>query len=161
MSHLKVNKKGWDKIKKRLKRFQNRSIDVGFFRDKKYGPDNDNMFVAEVAFMNDQGSRINPPRPFLTVDFERYVLKEFSKDCKVVFLNLLLGQNTKYVKDMEAIGEKYQNVLKTIIYDYPGSNSPNWIAVKGFDDPLYHTGEMVESVDYRLRTPNQIRKRGS
>lgn len=160
MIHLKSDRRGWEKLKKRLQRFDKRAVDVGFFRKSKYGSENDNLYVAEVAWMNDQGTSVIPPRPFMTVDFESHILKQFVKDSKAIFIRLLLDRNFFYQKELDALGEKYKNDLRTIIFDYPGSNSQWWIDQKGFDDPLFHTGEMVESVDYRIKTAKQLKRGG-
>lgn len=161
MNHLKSNRRGWEKLKKRLQRFDKRAVDIGFFRNQKYGPENDSLYVAEVAYINDQGSMTVPPRPFLTVDFESHVRRNFLKDSKAIFVKLLLNKNFFYQQELQALGQKYKDSLRTIIFDYPGSNSPAWVEQKGFDDPLFHTGQMVESVEYRIKTPKQVHKRGS
>lgn len=148
---LKSNRKSWERLKKRLMKFDQRNIDVGFFKRERYGPDNDNMYVAEVAWMNDQGTSQVPPRPFLTVDFTQYASKNFQKKAKHIFVKLLFTNNAPFMKELNKIGEDFSDELKTIIYDYPGSNSDWWIDAKGFDDPLYHTGEMVNAVNYRIK----------
>jgi len=150
MGLLKSNKKEWDRLKKRLIRFDTRKLDVGIFRDARYGAGNNNMPVAQVAYLNDQGSRTNPPRPFMTVDFIGYANSSFPKKAKQFFLLLLFSNNNNYLKKLEELGEEYAFDLQEFILDYPGSNSPAWIKEKGFDDPLYHTGVMVESVRHRM-----------
>ena len=150
MGHLKVNKKGWEKLKKRLLKFDERKLDVGFFRKEKYGGENDNLYVAEVAWMNDQGTSINPPRPFMTIDFYEFASSSLQEDAKRLFSLLLFQKNAPFLKELQKIGDKYKDSLKEIIYDYPGHNSVWWAEQKGFDDPLFHTGTMVEAVDYRI-----------
>ena len=147
---LKSDKRQWEKLKRRLLRFDQRNIDVGIFRDARYGADNDNMQVAEVAFINDQGSVTNPPRPFMTVDFISHARASFPKRAKQFYLMLLFSNNNSYMKRIEELGEEYAFDLQEIILDYPGSNSSEWAQAKGFNDPLYHTGVMVESVRHRV-----------
>lgn len=148
---LKIKRREWDRLKKRLLRFDQRSMDVGIFREAKYGPEQNNLNIAQVAFMNDQGSRTNPPRPFLTVDFVAEANSSFPRKAKQFFLMLLFNRNFAFTKVMNELGEEYAFALQEIILDYPGSNSPKWIASKGFNDPLYHTGQMVESVRHRIK----------
>lgn len=148
---LKSNRKGWEQLKKRLAKFDERSIDVGFFRREKYGPDNENLYVAEVAYINDQGNSTVPPRPFMSVDFESYVSSEYKKKAKHLFLKLLFHKNVPFLKELQSIGQEFSDELKTIIYDYPGNNSQWWAEFKGFDDPLFHTGVMVNAVNYRVK----------
>jgi hypothetical protein len=150
MGRLKVNKKGWETLKKRLLKFDERKVDVGFFRKEKYGAENDNLYVAEVAWMNDQGTSIVPPRPFMTVDFYDYASDAIKEDAKRLFSMLLFQKNVPYLKELQKIGDKYRDQLKEIIYDYPGHNSPWWAEYKGFDDPLFHTGTLAEAVESRI-----------
>lgn len=152
MSGRLVSKRqNWNQIKRRLARFDQRSFDVGFFSNSKYGAENDNLPVATVAWMNDQGTSTVPPRPFMTVDFKMFVEKSFRSDAKTLFLTLLLQKNSPYLKELNNIAEKYKNALTRIIYDYEGSNSDWWAEVKGFDDPLFYTGTMVNSVEFKVK----------
>jgi hypothetical protein len=147
---LKSDKRQWEKLKRRLLRFDQRKIDVGIFRDARYGAENDNMQVAEVAYINDQGSVTNPPRPFMTVDFIGHARASFPRRAKQFYMMLLFSSNNAYMKRIEELGEEYAFDLQEIILDYPGSNSSDWAEAKGFNDPLYHTGVMVESVRHRI-----------
>ena len=147
---LKSDKRQWEKLKRRLLRFDQRKIDVGIFREARYGPDNDNMQVAEVAYINDQGSVTNPPRPFMTIDFIGHARASFPRRAKQFYMMLLFTNNNNYMKEIEKLGEEYSLELQKIILDYPGSNSSEWAEAKGFNDPLYHTGVMVQSVRHRV-----------
>lgn len=146
---LKCNRKGWEQIKKRLLKFDERQFDVGFLDNERY--DDQDVTVPEVAWMNDQGTSEVPPRPFMTVDFMDFVNSEFKKDSKELFKSLLLRKNVPYLKEIQKIADKYTKELQDIIFDYPGSNSQWWAEVKGFNDPLYHTGTMVNAVSNRIK----------
>lgn len=148
---LKCNRKGWEKLKKRLHRFDQREIDIGFFKSEKYGIENDNLPVATVAYMNDQGTSQVPPRPFMTVDFKKHVSKTFKGYAGKFFKTLLTQSNVAFLQELKKIGQEYETELRDAILRYPGSNSPRWIQQKGFDDPLYHTGHMMSSVKHRIR----------
>lgn len=152
---LKSNKKGWEKLKKRLQKFDQRSFDVGFFRGEKYSG---GLKVAEVAWINDQGSSTNPPRPFMTVDFKEFVTVDFKKASKHIFITLLFRKQLMFMKQMEELASRYADELKQIIYDYPGHNSVAWAEFKGFDDPLYYTGTMVNAVSYRVKRKKAAKK---
>lgn len=149
-ARLKSNKKNWEQLKRRLLRFDQRSFDVGFFKKEKYGPENDNMQVAEVAWMNDQGTSVVPPRPFFTIDFRKFAEKSFHKKAKHILFILLFKKNPAMVKELENLADFYSDSLREFIYDYPGNNSEWWAEAKGFDDPLYHTGVMVNAVNSRI-----------
>lgn len=152
MGHLKCNRKNWEQLKKRLLRFDERSFDVGFFRREKY---EDGLQVAEVAWMNDQGTSVVPPRPFMTIDFQDFVEATFHKKAKHLFHILLFRKNAPFLKEFQSIADYYKDSLREIIYDYPGHNSPAWIAEKGFDDPLFHTGTLVNAVETRIVRRNK------
>lgn len=145
---LKCNRKGWEQLKKRLMRFDERHVQVGFLGNERY-PDQD-LTVKEVAWMNDQGTSQVPARPFMTVDFHDFISENFHKDVKELFVTLLFKKNVPFVKELEKLADKYADSLKEIIYDYPGHNSDWWVDVKGFDDPLFHTGVMVNAVSSRV-----------
>lgn len=148
---LKSNRKGWERLKKRLIRFDQREIDIGFFKGKRYGIENSNLPVATVAYMNDQGTSQVPPRPFMTVDFKKHISKSFRSYAAKLFKTLLSEKNVPFLQELKKIGEEYETELRDIILRYPGHNSPRWIEQKGFDDPLYHTGTMMGSVKHRVR----------
>lgn len=148
---LKCNRRGWDKLKKRLLRFDERSFDVGFFKEDKYGAENDNLQVAEVARMNNYGTSQVPPRPFMTVDFVKYASKTFPDMARKFFKTFMTNQSPAFLPLLKDMAGQYETELRDIILRYPGHNSPSWIAEKTFDDPLYHTGEMVGSVKSKVR----------
>jgi len=120
MGRLKSNTKEWDKLKRRLRSFDQRSIEVGFFSDKKYGPDNGNLQVAEVAMMNDYGTSKVPSRPFMTVDFVSYAEKTFPTKARQLFMLLVLNPKSPFIKNMNELGEEFSSTLQEIILDYPG-----------------------------------------
>ena len=159
--HLRVNKKGWNQLKRRLESFgHQRSVDVGFFKESKYGPQNDRLQVAQVAAWNDLGSRTNPPRPFLTVNYSRYVSVLGPTFAKRVFMMALTENPTSINNYLNELAKDLSETLQGIILDYPGRNSDDWAAIKGFNDPLIHTGKMYDSVAYRVRKDSKIIKRG-
>ena len=65
----------WDAMKKNLMKGKDFSIDTGFF-DKYYGPENDNLSVAQVAQWQEEGTKGGqgngsgiPMRPFIRAGF--------------------------------------------------------------------------------------------
>jgi hypothetical protein len=158
---LKSNRKGWNDLKRKLKTFDyERSVDVGFFANAQYGPDNDNLQVAQVAAWNDYGTSTNPPRPFMTIDFAGAVKSEFKDYARRVFVTLLTRNITQVNQEIEHIGIIFEEELKDIIVQYPGSNASWWAAEKGFNDPLRHTDTMLESVSSRVKKGSRVIKKG-
>lgn len=145
---LKSNRKPWEQLKRRLTRFDQRKIDIGFLGRARH-PET-NLYVGEVAWINDQGSSTVPPRPFMTVDFYDFLGATYHKKVKHLFYLLLFRKNVAFQKELGNIAKYYEDSLKEIIYDYPGHNSPEWAEYKTFDDPLYYTGTMVNAVSSRI-----------
>ena len=157
---LKSNYKGWNALKRKLRTFDyERSVDVGFFSNARYGSENDNLQVAQVAMWNDTGTSTNPPRPFMTIDFVGAVKSEFKQYARRVFITLLTRNITEVNRELEHVGIIFEEELKDIIIQYPGSNSSWWAAEKGFNDPLRHTDTMLNSVSSRVKKGTRIIKK--
>jgi len=127
---------------------QSKSVEVGFYEDApKY---DDGESVTNVAFHNEYGGIGElsdgpiaiPPRPFMS--------KSFSESKGI--LNASFNENkTDIVKALKETGEKVQSVIRKNILDWSTPpNSQRTIAYKGFNNPLYHTGNMVNSVRYKI-----------
>lgn len=154
---LKCNYQGWNRLKRKLTSFsEDRSIDVGFFSDSKYGPDNDRLQVAQVAAWNDYGSSTNPPRPFMTVYYMNHVRSVGPEMCRKAFLLLLTKNITEVNNYLKTCARDLADELQEIILDFPGDNSLAWIEQKGFNDPLLHTGHMFDSVALKVRKRSTV-----
>ena len=55
----------WESMKKNLKAGKHLSVNVGFF-DEMYGPENDNLYVAQVAQWQEEGTDKIPMRPLVS-----------------------------------------------------------------------------------------------
>lgn len=145
---LKVERRKLDALCKRVSQFNGTEVEVGFFEEDKYGPENGNLQVATVAYFNEFGTTLNPTRPFMRETFGDAILQlQMAWEMKKVFL-ALLTDNRRVHGAMVRLGTTVQEMLRVSIAAYPGSNSARWIAVKGFNDPLFHTGKMLESVKF-------------
>ncbi|MND61440.1 hypothetical protein D3C80_526990 [compost metagenome] len=51
---------------------------------------------------------------------------------------------------LEKLGTMVGDIMQVEIDDWPGSNSPTTIKRKGFNDPLFDTGKMLESVKFQI-----------
>lgn len=149
---------GWEALKKRLLEANNSSVDVGFF-DKTYGPENDNLPVAQVAAWNEYG-HVNggifagtetPPRPFM-----RYYVSQLAKEKKAgkavaKRLGLVLSGKMSWEAFYNSLGAEAVSDLKKVIeqWFYP-PNSAATIDMKGFNNPLQETDTMLNSVEHRI-----------
>ncbi len=139
---------------KRMKQLDNTEVEVGFFEEDRYGPENNNLPVALVAYLNEYGHSLSsqgvPERPFMHETFEGK-MEQFHmvKSMKLVFTAALTdGRSTQRL--LKNLGTMVGDMLQVAIEDYPGSNSPTTIARKGKDDPLRDTDKMLNSVKFQI-----------
>lgn len=147
-----VDTSGWDKIKKNLLQANKESLNVGFFPESRYGPENHNLPVATVAAWMEEGDPEKyPPRPFIRMGFlPRLKTTEYVPIFQQAIKSVLDGQSTfkqAYTKLGPILVKGLQNEI--ISWDTP-PNSPRTVEAKGFNDPLINTGKMLESVDFKV-----------
>lgn len=149
-----VNTKPLEALIKRLSALNGTEVEVGFFEEDRYGPENGNLPVAMVAFFNEYGHSIGPQgvpeRPFMHETFGgRQDKAHMARAMRKVFISAILdGRSVDRM--LRELGEQVKDQLVVAIDDYPGSNSATTIKRKGFDDPLLDTGKMLESVKFRV-----------
>lgn len=146
-----VDTSGWDKIKKNLLQANKESLKIGWFENSRYGPENDNLPVAQVAQWNEESSINNPTRPFIRFGFmPKLEGPEYRKIFEASIANVLQG-NTTFKAEYNKLGPILVKEMKEVITDWDTPpNSPRTIEAKGFDDPLVWTGRMRESVEYKV-----------
>lgn len=147
-----IDTSGWDKIKKNLLQANSESLNVGFFPESRYGPENDNLPVSTVAMFMEEGDPVKyPPRPFIRMGFlPRLKTSEYVPVFQQAIKSVLDGKATfkqAYTKLGPVMVKGLQNEI--ISWDTP-PNSPQTIEAKGFNDPLINTGKMLESVDFKV-----------
>jgi hypothetical protein len=147
-----VDKTGWDKLKKNLLQSNRESLKLGFFEDSRYGPENDNLNVAQVAQFMEEGDPVKyPPRPFIRIGFlPRLKTPEYIPIFQQAIKSVLDGQSSfrqAYTRLGPVLVKGLQNEI--IGWDTP-PNSPQTIEAKGFNHPLINTGKMLESVDFKV-----------
>ena len=156
-----VNKSGWNRLKKHLLKQAQSEVRVGWFQDQRYGPENGNLQMAQVANWNEFGG-INgpdsqfpgartPARPFMRVWY-----KDFLKEDDGVMLGMKLLAATAFSRGdvgqaLGLIGPVGRTALQETMmrFDDP-LNSPATEDLKGFNDPLYETGQLIMNVDFRV-----------
>jgi hypothetical protein len=146
---LKVETKRLSSLIKRVDAINNTEIEVGFW-DDRYGPENDNLPVAQVAAYNNFGTSFNPTRPFMDDTFEDIMYQAYmARGVKNVFLSVLTnGRGTQRL--LRELGGTIKELMQVTIQQYAaeGGNSPKTIERKGRDSPLIDTGKMLESVRF-------------
>lgn len=122
------------------------AVQVGLFSGTSGGD------VVDRGIRNELGDGNVPQRSFIgsTFDMHRKDIEERFDDAKIP---LLLGY-LKPKKFLESEGAKLRdNILGFIYGNYWASklpNAPMTIAKKGFNKPLVETGEMADSIEFKL-----------
>lgn len=148
---FKVETRKLPALQKRLAQLDGVEIDIGFFEEDRYGPENDNLPVATVAFYNEFGTIHNPTRPFMEETFTSDVGQAFmAKMMKTIFISALT--NGRAVdRLLKELGDGVAELMKVTILNYPGSNSAATIADKGGrNTPLRDTEFMMNSVKFQI-----------
>lgn len=106
---------------------------------------------AKKAKYNEYGTSTIPARPFLTTALETNKREIAKKTRKLAMKSLLPFAN---VDAAEAeLGEELAEMVKDSIRNGPWvPNAPSTIAKKGRNQPLIDTGEMLDSVTYKITT---------
>lgn len=159
MIKVSTKKPDLDKIKKRLEQRLNAKLqlEVGFFSTAKYST---GEYVAQVAYWNEYGTTLSPPRPFF-----RNAIKDKSKEWLQLFRDTQFKTKDMY-KSLSIVGTIAKDDIATSITDL--SSPPNseitinggWIRHangkafkvkgKGSSNPLIDTGLMRNSVSYEI-----------
>lgn len=148
----------WDAMKKNLMRGKDFSVNTGFF-DEYYGPENDNLPVAQVAQWQEEGTDKIPMRPFIRAGF---MIKNIEKQewltpaIKHMISNVALGKMT-WNQLYHKLGPVFVEIMKKEIelWQIP-MNAPLTIELKGFNDPLIDSGKMLDSVEYRVSSYDDL-----
>lgn len=138
---------------KRLDKLNGMEVEVGFFEEDRYGPENHNLPVATVAAYNEFGTVHNPQRPFMSDTFSENMNQLYmAKGMKSVYLDILKG-STASLRLLNSLGRLTAELMQVTIQQYAaaGGNSSATIEKKGGrDTPLIDTGKMLESVKFHV-----------
>lgn len=148
-----VDNKVWEQMKKNLSKDREKSVDIGYFEEDSYGPENDNLPVAQVAKWNNEGSENNPMRPFFYTwidQLEKRAGKEFV-DSVSTYIHLVAMGNLSWEWLYNKIGKEESDKIKDIIKEWSDPpNSASTIAAKGKNDPLIDSEKMLNSTKYKI-----------
>lgn len=154
-----VDKSGWDKLKKQLLTLNDTELHIGWF-NTSYGPDNDSLPHALVASLNEYGhvngagaafpGTITPPRPFMRVGFRDYMKTDKATTNFKALINSVMNGSTA-LKAYNMLGPAFVKALQTTMdaWDTP-PNSRITVQLKGFNDPLNRTHELIDSVSFEV-----------
>lgn len=120
------------------------------------------MTYAEILAINHYGSETIPPRPVLRIAAENILSSPaMKKHMKAYFKNVMAYSKrgrTQDVKDIEAkmltaLGQQVAAEAKRIIERNSGElqhNAPSTVLKKGFDKPLFESGELIKKLSYEV-----------
>lgn len=142
----------WKKMRKNLERGSHLAAKIGFFQDSTYGPENDNLTVAQVAQWQEEGNEKIPMRPFIRSGFmEKIQQKKWITSEVIRWIDdIAMGRST-WTAMYNKLGPVFVKMMQKEIEDWKiPMNAPLTVQLKGFNDPLIDTGKMLDSVDYLL-----------
>ena len=145
-----VTIKGGTALEKRLSELAAKvsrpaNLSVGFIKNSSYP---DGTSVPMVAAIQEFGApaRKIPPRPFF-----RNMIADKSPGWGDAIAGVLVANNYDATRTMEQVGAGIKGQLQQSIVDTNApALSPATVARKGSAKPLVDTGQMLNSVDYKV-----------
>jgi hypothetical protein len=142
-----VDKSAWVKLKKSFLQAEKLENQVGWL-DTSYGSDNDNLPHAQVAQWIEEGvaSKNIPPRPYMRVGF-RDSLAKGANDVSFKRMVAAVANGQDVFRAFHREGDSFRQTLRQTMIDWDTPpNSPVTIELKGFDDPLIESSELISNV---------------
>ncbi|ADX32004.1 RNA polymerase [Pseudomonas phage vB_PaeM_VL12] len=139
-----------DALIARMEALDGLTLEGGFFPEDRYGPENGNLPVAQVAAYNVFGTETNPERDFMTPSFSDWATVNYYRKAMKQVVEATIRDGRTQKGQLNKMGRTMVEIIQVNIDDFPGHNSARWAQVKGFDDPLTHTGKMQDSVKYKI-----------
>lgn len=150
---LKVDKSGWEKLKKELLKGVDQEIKVGIVEPINYGSDNDNLSVAQVWQWQEEGlpTQNIPTRPAIRVGFMAPIKKGSYDKIFVESMQRIAEGKSTFKQEYMKIGVQAKADLKKAVADWDTPrNAPLTVELKGFDNPLIDSGLLYESIDFKV-----------
>jgi hypothetical protein len=150
---LKVDKSGWEKLKKELLKGSSLEVKVGIVEPTNYGPDNDNLSVAQVWQWQEEGvpAQNIPTRPAIRVGFMTPIKKGSYDKMFAESMQRIASGNSTFKQEYTRIGVQAKVDLKKAVADWDTPrNAPYTVELKGFDNPLIDSGLLYESIDFKV-----------
>ena len=145
---LTVDKKVWNNLKKSFAKAEMFEDQVGWQADAVYGSDNENLPMAQVAQWQEEGvaSKNIPPRPFMRVGFKA-ALSKGANDASFKRIVTAVANGQDVFKALHKEGDSFRQTLRQVMIDWDTPrNAPTTIELKGFDDPLIETSELISNI---------------
>lgn len=158
---LKPDKKVWTAMRNRLSKGRNLSVEIGWFRGNYHvGKNGLTLPTAQIAKWNEEGHETGgmygvhyvPPRPFIRVGFKHSIDSDkATQDLFVKFTQDVAEGRKTWKQVYNELGARLLiRLQKAIKMDIYASNRPLTIALKGHGITLIDTGQMQNSIEYRV-----------
>lgn len=145
---LTVDKSVWNNLKKSFAKAETIENQLGWFPENRYGSDNDNLPMAQVAQWIEEGvpSKGIPERAFMRVGLDdRLKGGENKESFKRIVTAVANGQDVFRAFYKE--GDSFRQTLRQVMMDWDTPpNAPRTVELKGFDDPLIESSELISNV---------------
>ena len=148
---LTVDKSPWLALKKSFAKAEMYEDQLGWFEENRYGSDNDNLPMAQVAQWIEEGvaSKNIPQRPYMRVGL-RGALMKGSNDASFKRIIIAVANGQDVFKALHKEGDSFRQTLRQVMMDWDTPrNSPVTIEMKGFDDPLIESSELISNVSVK------------
>jgi len=149
-----VSGKLWDANKRAVKDFQKAYVEVGVFESET---EKDGTPMAMIASVHEYGAEIRQKRGTLIIperSFLRSWVESASENTNKLMQKLyndVASGKTNVVDAMKKLGAYASSGIRKQILDGDFvPNAPSTIAAKGSDKPLIDTGQLMNSIHYRV-----------
>lgn len=147
---LTVDKSPWLALKKSFAKAEMFEDQLGW-QDSSYGSDNGSLPHAQVAQWIEEGvaSKNIPPRPYMRVGL-RGALMKGSNDASFKRIIIAVANGQDVFKALHREGDSFRQTLRQVMMDWDTPpNAPTTIELKGFDDPLIESSELISNVSVK------------
>ena len=146
-----VDKSVWNNLKKSFAKAEMLEDQIGWQVDAVYGSDNENLPMAQVAQWLEEGvaSKNIPPRPFMRVGFKA-ALSKGANDASFKRIVTAVANGQDVFKALHKEGDSFRQTLRQVMIDWDTPrNAPTTVELKGFDDPLIESSELISNVSVK------------
>lgn len=147
---LTVDKRVWQNLKKSFAKAEVYEDQLGW-QDTAYGSDNESLPHAQVAQWIEEGvaSKNIPPRPYMRVGL-RGALMKGSNDVSFKRIITAVANGKDVFKALHKEGDSFRQALRQVMMDWDTPpNAPTTIELKGFDDPLIESSELISNISVK------------
>lgn len=149
--NLKIDNSVWEKLKKNMLQANEVAGELGW-DGQQYGLNHDNLPMAQVASWIEEGvaSQNIPPRPYMRVGL-RDALKKGENKQQFDMMVKAVMDGRSVMQAYRTSTDAFENTLRKVMLDWDSpANAALTVALKGFNDPLVETGELIANVNFKV-----------